>query len=61
MPLQIIEERLVGPTLGMESIKAGIKACIIAAGLVFIIMLGYYRFFWTRSKCGSDYKFCHDD
>jgi preprotein translocase subunit SecD len=45
VPLQIIEERLVGPTLGMESIKAGIKACIIAAVLVFIIMLGYYRFF----------------
>jgi preprotein translocase subunit SecD len=45
VPLKIIEERLVGPTLGMESIKDGIKACIIAAFLVFVIMLGYYRFF----------------
>ena len=45
VPLKIIEERLVGPTLGMESIKDGIKACIIASLLVFAIMLGYYRFF----------------
>ena len=45
VPLEITEERLVGPTLGIESIKAGIKACIIAATLVFIIMLTYYKFF----------------
>jgi preprotein translocase subunit SecD len=45
VPLEITEERLVGPTLGIESIKAGIKACIIAAILVFIIMLIYYKFF----------------
>ncbi len=45
VPLTIIEERLVGPTLGIESIRAGIKACIIAAALVFMVMLLYYKFF----------------
>ena len=45
VPLEITEERLVGPTLGIESIKAGIKACVIAAILVFLIMLVYYKFF----------------
>ena len=45
VPLEITEERLLGPTLGIESIKAGIKACIIAAILVFVIMLIYYKFF----------------
>ncbi|WPX96027.1 Protein translocase subunit SecD [Candidatus Bandiella woodruffii] len=45
VPLKIIEERVVGPTLGLESIIAGIKACILAAVLVLIIMVSYYRFF----------------
>jgi preprotein translocase subunit SecD len=45
VPLKIIEERVVGPTLGLESIVAGVKACAFAATLVLIIMLVYYRFF----------------
>jgi protein-export membrane protein SecD len=45
VPLKIIEERVVGPTLGLESIKAGIKACVVAAIFVLIIMTIYYRFF----------------
>ncbi len=45
VPLKIAEERVVGPTLGFESIKAGVKACIVATILVLIIMVGYYRFF----------------
>jgi preprotein translocase subunit SecD len=61
VPLKIIEERLVGPTLGMESIKDGIKACIIAAFLVFVIMLGLLQIFWTHSMCSFDYKFYNDD
>ena len=45
VPLKIAEERVVGPTLGLESIKAGIKACIVAAIAVLVIMIAYYRFF----------------
>jgi preprotein translocase subunit SecD len=43
VPLKIIEERIIGPTLGLESIKAGIKSCYIAAILVVAIMLLYYK------------------
>jgi preprotein translocase subunit SecD len=45
VPLKIIEERVVGPTLGLESIVAGVKACAFASILVLIIMVGYYKFF----------------
>ena len=45
IPLKIVEERAVGPTLGLESIKAGIKACVVAAIAVLIIMVSYYKFF----------------
>lgn len=42
-PLKVMEERTVGPTLGKESIKAGITA--IAATLIFIglFILFYYK------------------
>ncbi len=42
-PLTVLEERTVGPSLGLESIKSGIAA--IALGFVFIIvfMLVYYK------------------
>jgi preprotein translocase subunit SecD len=31
-PIQIVEERTIGPTLGMQNIKQGLEACL--AGLV---------------------------
>jgi preprotein translocase subunit SecD len=43
-PLQIVEERSVGPTLGLDSIRKGILAGAIGVGLVILIMLVYYRF-----------------
>ena len=42
-PLKIMEERTVGPSLGQDSIDAGILAGIVAIFLVVGIMLGYYR------------------
>ena len=45
VPLKIVEERAIEPSLGFESIKAGVKACIVAAIAVLIIMVVYYRFF----------------
>ena len=43
VPLEIVEERSVGPTLGEDSIKAGIKAAIIGSILVLGFMLLYYK------------------
>ena len=42
-PLQIVEERTIGPSLGEESIRAGVWAGIIAVALTILIMVGYYR------------------
>lgn len=41
-PVNIIEERTVGPTLGSDSIKAGIMAAIIGLIMVIIFMIIYY-------------------
>jgi preprotein translocase subunit SecD len=43
VPLQIAEQRLVGPSLGEDSIEAGIKAAVIASVLVVLFMLVYYK------------------
>jgi preprotein translocase subunit SecD len=42
-PLTIIEERTIGPSLGQDSIKDGIRAGIVGVALVVLIMVGYYR------------------
>lgn len=42
-PLEIIEERTVGATLGDDSIKAGLLAGAIGLGLIFLFMTIYYR------------------
>jgi protein-export membrane protein SecD len=42
-PVNIIEERTVGPTLGSDSINAGILAAIIGMAVVFLFMLIYYQ------------------
>ncbi|MBK9294466.1 MAG: protein translocase subunit SecD [Oligoflexia bacterium] len=41
--LEQLEERTVGPTLGMDSIQKGIKASYIAATLIVLFMLIYYK------------------
>ncbi len=41
-PVKIIEERTVGPTLGKDSIKAGVFAAIIGMVLVVLFMAIYY-------------------
>jgi preprotein translocase subunit SecD len=42
-PVTIIQNVTVGPTLGRDSIAAGIKASLVGAGLVLLFMLIYYR------------------
>ena len=44
-PLNIIEERTVGPDLGEDSIKAGTFSLIIGFILVILFMFFKYRFF----------------
>jgi len=41
-PVNIIEERTVGPTLGSDSIKAGIMAALIGIAFVILFMMIYY-------------------
>lgn len=42
-PVQIIEERVVGPSLGEDNIQAGINASLLAVALVIAFMVLYYR------------------
>src|SRR3989440_4271000 len=42
-PLTIVEERTIGPSLGQDSIKDGIRAGVVGGLLVILIMVGYYR------------------
>ena len=44
-PIQIVEERTVGPTLGAENVQLGFQAIMLGFGLVFIFMVIYYRAF----------------
>lgn len=44
-PIQIVEERTVGPTLGKENVELGFQAIMMGFGLVFIFMMVYYRAF----------------
>ena len=43
VPLSIVEERTVGPTLGAESIKAGLISGLIGYVLVFLFMIVFYK------------------
>jgi preprotein translocase subunit SecD len=42
-PVQILEERTVGPSLGQDSINKGIKSIIIGGILVVFFMIVYYK------------------
>lgn len=42
-PVNIIQNVSVGPSLGQDSIEAGVKACIIGGILVLLFMLFYYK------------------
>jgi SecD/SecF fusion protein len=41
-PMTVEEERTIGPLLGADSIKSGVKASLIGCGLVFLAMIVYY-------------------
>lgn len=43
VPLEVIQSRTVGPTLGQDSIEKSIRAGIIGLGIVALFMILYYR------------------
>jgi preprotein translocase subunit SecD len=42
-PVEILENRTVGPSLGQDSIESGVKACIMGLIFIMLFMLIYYR------------------
>ena len=42
-PVEIIEERVVGPSLGAESVKSGTLSVLIGLFIVLVFMILYYR------------------
>lgn len=44
-PMEIVEERTVGPSLGKDNVEQGFKSVVIGFSLVLIFMLLYYRVF----------------
>ncbi len=44
-PIEVVEERTVGPSLGIDSIEAGKKALFISFVLVIFFMIFRYKFF----------------
>ncbi|NKB32346.1 MAG: protein translocase subunit SecD [Pseudomonadales bacterium] len=44
-PMTIVEQSVIGPTMGRENLEAGINGILVASVLVLIFMLFYYRVF----------------
>src|SRR5207244_7341387 len=42
-PVNVVEERTVGPSLGQDSIEKGVRAGAVGALLVVLFMIIYYR------------------
>jgi len=42
-PIEYLEERTVGPSLGQDSINSGVRASLVGLALVVLFMLIYYR------------------
>lgn len=49
-PIQIVEERTVGPSLGQENIEAGMTAVVLGFAFVLSFMLLYYKGFGLVSN-----------
>jgi preprotein translocase subunit SecD len=44
-PLYIVEQRLIGPSLGKDNIERGFMALLVGMGILFVFMVVYYRVF----------------
>jgi SecD/SecF fusion protein len=43
VPVEIVEQRTIGPTLGDAAVEASVKAAVIGASLTILYMIAYYR------------------
>jgi SecD/SecF fusion protein len=43
VPVQVVEQRTVGPTLGEAAIRASVQAAVVGAALTMLYMVAYYR------------------
>jgi SecD/SecF fusion protein len=43
VPVEVVEQRTVGPTLGDAAIRASVQAAVIGAALTMLYMIAYYR------------------
>lgn len=57
VPLEVVEERSVGPSLGLDSIKAGTKAVILGFLLVVVFMFIFYYFFGMIANLALVFNF----
>lgn len=48
-PMEIVEERLIGPSLGADNIQAGFKSTLYGFAIVAIFMMVYYQVFGVVS------------
>jgi preprotein translocase subunit SecD len=48
-PMEIIEERTIGPSLGKENIERGFRSTLIGFAAIAIFMIAYYRVFGVIS------------
>jgi preprotein translocase subunit SecD len=48
-PMEIVEERTVGPSLGADNIKRGFDSTLIGFALIAVFMIAYYMFFGVIS------------
>lgn len=42
-PANIVQEQVVGPTLGKEAVRGGLLSFVISFGVIFLLMLVYYN------------------
>jgi protein-export membrane protein SecD len=56
-PLNIIEERTVGPDLGQDSINAGMIALLLVLFLVILFIFIKYKIFGLITNINFNYKF----
>lgn len=57
-PLKILEEKVVGPGLGHDSIIQGARATVLAVAAVALWMLATYSFFGTFAVLGILFNLC---
>jgi SecD/SecF fusion protein len=43
VPVEVVEQRTIGPTLGQAAIKASTQAAVLGAALTILYMVAYYR------------------